>query len=112
MVSDPNRPLPFVEHESMIVHADRRPHVDHKSRMQLRRARQKARVPGFSITQPNKFDAAVELAVVHLTKKYEDEKIIRSTVDIRGEAINACRSILPKTPIGVRIRPHRNRSKY
>lgn len=96
----------------MIMHDDRRSHVDHKSRMILRRARQRSRKVGFTPTQPNKFDTSVAALIKVLRENYEKDGIKRNDGEIIAEARSAVRATLPKPTLGVRIKPYGSRSKY
>ena len=102
----------------MIVHADRRPNVDHKSRMIIRRARQLDRKPGFTPVPNHKIEARITSMEALLTAGYKGQvdagkmDAMPSAAKVRTEATRAIARTLPAVPLGVRTRPFQNRSKY
>lgn len=91
---------------------DRRPDTDHKTRMAVRRARQRARTVGFTPVTNQK----IQLAVTGLTStliKMNREAIERGDEGVEeleapeanSQAWAIVRQTLPPNQIGVRVRP-------
>lgn len=94
-----------------INHRDRRSDVDHKTRMILRRARQRDRVAGFTPVTNHRIAAKITAGTaLALTAAKEAGKEI-SEASAREQATRLVAATLPATPIGVRTRPYGARGK-
>lgn len=107
---DPNRRHAFAQGKGMIVHEDRRSDFPRKDALMARRLRQRDSRTGFFPNQSGaeKFNEAVKL----LSAKLQGENKYLDAGEATARAAARVRGMLPKTPIGVRTRPFRSRSKY
>lgn len=90
-----------------INHRDRRSDVDHKTRMILRRARQRRAEAGFTPIINNR--VAARITATTATLLAANDKITEASA--REQAIRLVAATLPATPIGVRTRPYGARGK-
>jgi hypothetical protein len=94
-----------------ITHRDRRSDVDHKTRMMLRRARQRRAEAGFTPVINQRITARITAGTAMALAAAKEAGKEISEASAREQATRLVAATLPATPIGVRTRPYGARGK-